>query len=662
MTREQAKEFILTNSHIYLQKDKSGKGFICPLCGNGTGQNGTGLRSKDNGRHFKCFKCGFYGDIIELIAKDNGLTDGGSSEAFELARKIFKIEIDNTPHTDYTHKTYNTERTQNTQNTDKTGSTDSTPNTENTDKKRGSKNMEEIIEYIKKCKNAISDTDYLESRGISPRTAARLNVGYDESKRAIIIPTQSIGEIGYTERLIIPKNDIRYINRGKVGLFNLSALQATSPVFITEGAIDAMSIVEVGYNALAINSTSNTGLLLSTLKQMQADKKPIPTLYIAMDNDAAGESATISLMNGLKELGLKYGIANLNGACKDANESLTTNRGIFSEVVREYAEGTRDQPTIKPVTDYLQGFLDDIKSSVNTPAIPTGFKKLDENLGGGLFEGLYVVGAVSSLGKTTLVMQIADQIAQSGQDVLIFSLEMARAELMAKSISRHTLLDVQERGLDSTKAKTQLGITDFSRYAHYSAEEKAVIGRAIKGYEQYSKHLYIYEGIGNIGVEEVRKTVKNHIFFTGNTPVVIIDYLQILAPYEVKATDKQNTDKAVLELKRLSRDYKLPVLAISSFNRDAYTSNVSMASFKESGAIEYSSDVLMGLQFEGIDFKKAGEGIRDFKQVEELYRKNPRQIELKILKNRKGRLNDKVSFSYYPMFNLFKENDRQVTL
>lgn len=58
---------------------------------------------------------------------------------------------------------------------------------------------------------------------------------------------------------------------------------------------------------------------------------------------------------------------------------------------------------------------------MNTPAIPTGFKKLDENLGGGLFEGLYVVGAVSSLGKTTLVMQIADQIAQGEQDVLIFS-------------------------------------------------------------------------------------------------------------------------------------------------------------------------------------------------------------------------------------------------
>lgn len=232
---------------------------------------------------------------------------------------------------------------------------------------------------------------------------------------------------------------------------------------------------------------------------------------------------------------------------------------------------------------------------------------------------------------------------------------MARSELMAKSISRHTALDARERKIDMKIAKTQLGITDFRRYANYSEDEKAIISRAIKEYAQYSKHLYIYEGIGNIGVEEVRKTVKNHIFFTGNTPVVIIDYLQILAPHEVKATDKQNTDKAVLELKRLSRDYKLPVLAISSFNRDAYTSNVSMSSFKESGAIEYSSDVLIGLQFEEIEFKKNGEGIKDYKAVEEYYRKDERAIALKILKNRKGKLNEKVSFTYYPMFNLFEE-------
>ena len=633
MDREQAKEYMIAHPQEYLQRDRSGKGFICPLCGNGTGETGTGLRSKDGNRHFKCFKCGFYGDIVELIAKEQGLTDGGSREAFDLARKVFNIELDNTPYIQ---------------------------TTERTEEKRGDKKMDgrkQTIEYIKRCKAALSSSDYLERRGISADTAARLNIGYDAEKGAIIIPTQSAEEVSYTERYIAPlKDGTRYINRGKVGLFNQAALKGKTPVFITEGAIDALSVMEVGQAAVAINSTANIGLLLSTIKQLRESGDSLaPMLYIAMDNDPAGESAAIALANGLKELGAAYAIADISGSCKDANESLIKNRGIFSDVVSEYAEGRREQPSIKPVTDYLQGFLDDIKSSINTPAIPTGFKKLDAALGGGLFEGLYVVGAISSLGKTTLVMQIADQIAQGGHDVLIFSLEMARTELMAKSISRHTIIEVLAQNLDRSHAKTQLGITDFSRYKNYNETERAIIGKAIKAYGEYSNQLYIYEGIGNIGVEQVRQTVKNHIFFTGKTPVVIVDYLQILAPHDVRATDKQNTDKAVLELKRLSRDYKLPVLTISSFNRESYKSAVSMASFKESGAIEYSSDVLIGLGFEGIEFKRDGNGVKDYEQVEMLYQKNPRKIELKLLKNRRGQLNDKVPFDYYPMFNLFRE-------
>ena len=43
--------------------------------------------------------------------------------------------------------------------------------------------------------------------------------------------------------------------------------------------------------------------------------------------------------------------------------------------------------------------------------------------------------------------------------------------------------------------------------------------------------------------------------------------LRPVAPYNERATDKQNMDKAVLELKRISRDFKLPVIAVSSLNR-----------------------------------------------------------------------------------------------
>lgn len=75
-----------------------------------------------------------------------------------------------------------------------------------------------------------------------------------------------------------------------------------------------------------------------------------------------------------------------------------------------------------------------------------------------------------------------------------------------------------------------------------------------------------------------------------------------------------------------------------------------MEAFKESGAIEYSSDVLFALQFKGAG---AGKGKFDVKAARD---KNPREIELYILKNRNGRTpQNPINFAYYPVFNYFRE-------
>lgn len=312
-------------------------------------------------------------------------------------------------------------------------------------------------------------------------------------------------------------------------------------------------------------------------------------------------------------------------------------------------------------SSYVQQFMDGVTASVDTPAIPTGFSAFDSILEGGLYEGLYFIGAISSLGKTTLVIQIADQIAQQGQDVILFSLEMARSEIMAKSISRITLTETIENGLPEAHAKTIRGITAGKRYLKYSDDEKRLITNSLKKYSTYADNLYIHEGIGTIGADEIRQTVERHIQYTGNTPVVVIDYLQILAPEDTRASDKQNTDSAVLKLKRLSRDFKTPIIGISSFNRDNYKKPVSMASFKESGAIEYSSDVLIGLQFakqrdvdEHNKTKKNNEPVLVVDADAEKA-KDPRKIELKILKNRNGATGGSVDFDYHPKFNYFVE-------
>ena len=440
-----------------------------------------------------------------------------------------------------------------------------------------------------------------------------------------------------------------YKKVGEVEIFNGQALEtAQRPIFITEGEIDALSIIEAGGEAAGLGSTQNTHKLLDLLR----DHKPIQPLIIALDNDEAGEAAAGKLIEGLKTLNIAFYKYNPYGDHKDANEALIADRQALTAEIQEAEQEAGDlrreerREYLKNSTaNYIAAFINDIDSSVNTPCIPTGFNKLDIALDGGLYEGLYVIGAISSLGKTTFITQAADQIAKAGYDVLIFSMEMARSELMAKSISRETYQLTLPKG-ETWKAKTARGITAGKRYQEYKQEEKEVIYKAIREYAAYAKNIFIIEGAGEVGAKQIRETTEKHISITGRRPVVIIDYLQILSPYNERYTDKQNTDKVVLELKRISRDHKLPVIAISSFNRMSYKGEVKEEAFKESGVIEYSSDILIGLQVKGAD--------KDINITEEK-KKNPRDIELVILKNRNGAAGITLLYSYNTLFNHFSE-------
>lgn len=319
----------------------------------------------------------------------------------------------------------------------------------------------------------------------------------------------------------------------------------------------------------------------------------------------------------------------------------------------------------------VENFLDTLEAFKDP--IPTGYDVLDRVLDGGLHDGLYIVGAISSLGKTTFTLQLADQIAKAGTDVLFFSLEMHATEIKAKSISRltHEITDIDRKA--NYYAKSVRDITDYRTRKNgymtlegipkkpFNDYEQELVHRAIRKYAEESQNLYIFDGQGKIGAEEITERVKDHVKFTGKVPVVIIDYLQILKPSDPKQTDKQNTDDAVFRLKDLSRKYKTPIFAISSFNRDNYSKGVSMGSFKESGAIEYSSDVLIGLQFtkqrevDAENSARAGNQKILVVNQDTEKAKIPREIELKILKNRNGATGVSIDYDYHAQYNRFIE-------
>lgn len=591
------------------------KNFKCLVCGGG--DDTPPMSYKDN--IVKCFSCGFTGDVYDLIGAEYGLTE--FNDQLEKAKEIFNI---------YEFKEEKKQPVQKEHNT---------PNAQQTPK--------DYLAYIEQCHQRVQETDYFIKRGLTAAAINKFKLGYDPGKKAIIIP---VTKYYYISRSVEGKHYYNLKNTPSQ-LFNKRYLNNHNkrPIFITEGSIDALSIEEVGGQAIALNGTGNISKLIKGLENIK-DK---PMLLLSLDNDEPGQKATETLIEELKNLNIVYLKANISGKHKDPNEALVADKDIFKAIVHEAEEQiTREATAEQEATkeEYLQTstkyhinkFMKGIADSVNTPAIETKFSNLDRELDGGLFEGLYIIGAISSLGKTTFILQIADQIAQQGHDVLIFSLEMARTELMAKSISRLTLLNTD----NARYAKTTRGITEGKRHLKYSKEEKDLINKSILSYNEYAENIYISEELGNIGVMEIREAVRKHIEITGKTPILIVDYIQILSPLDPRASDKQNTDVAVLELKRISRDHKTTVLGISSLNRSNYNTEINMAAFKESGAIEYSSDVLLGLQYEG-------QG-KDF-DIEEAANENPRKIELKILKNRNGG-RGKVAFDYYPLFNYFKES------
>ena len=645
MNREQAKNNIQENATRYFKRDKSGKGYICPICGSGSGKNGTGITTKDN-VHFTCWAgCFKNADIFDIIGKQYNLT--GFNEKLQKACELFGITIDN----ESPRQSATTQRRPSAQQRQSAGNTQAQA-------KSPSISFEPSAEFFKRANAQLNFTSYY--RGISLDTLNKFNVGYVAHWKHP--KTTESPDVPESPRLIIPNDSGGYLARdtrenetgtylkqrvGTVELFNSAALrQSEQPIFIVEGEFDALSIIDAGGQAVALCGAKNTPKLLEAVK----DNKPSQPLIIALDSDTAGEKAAESLSAGLMDLEIPFYRHSLPEAFKDANEFLMGDKESFIKWVNV---GKTPIAERESVSFRLNDFLAAVKRNREGRAIPTGFDNLDSILDGGLYPGLYFFA-----GKTTFCLQTADNIARAGYGVLVFSLEMSAHELIAKSLSRESLILDMKLHNTTTHAKTTRGVLK----GIYNDTERELLQQAIKDYAEYGKRINITEGVGNIGIREITAKVKEYArAHDGKPPVVIIDYLQIIAPYNIRMTDKQNTDKAVLELKRLSRDLQIPVIGISSFNRENYKEPVSMASFKESGAIEYSSDVLIGLQYAGWDYVK-GENPSDRQQRlntlrgqidNEIKQGGGVTIQLKILKHRNGQRGS-LKFEYFPLFNYFR--------
>ena len=330
----------------------------------------------------------------------------------------------------------------------------------------------------------------------------------------------------------------------------------------------------------------------------------------------------------------------------------------LNELINDYDDYNNSIDEKKAnVLEYITSgkFKNDIDRQINTADIPTGFPLLDERLGSkdgkkGLFpERLYVIGAVPSLGKTTLVHQIADNIAGSGTPVLFFSLEQSENELVLKSIVR----EQHKARIENEKKSIKTDVNTILKML-LSGIDQPHIQDAIEAYKATAANMYIYEGNFNTTTDTIRATAKRFIRANRKTPVIIVDYLQILKPVNDKIKDPiAIVDENITALKVLARETHAVVFVISSLSRKGYETDSSYTALKGSGSIEYSADTVFSLS---LDIGSKENYSEVFKQMN---KDQCRRLKLECLKNRGGQSTFTCYFSYNPQYEYFKEEEKE---
>ena len=272
-----------------------------------------------------------------------------------------------------------------------------------------------------------------------------------------------------------------------------------------------------------------------------------------------------------------------------------------------------------------------IKLIENAPK--TDFSKIDEK--SPFLPGFYVIGALPSVGKTAVCLNLSANICKNGVPVLYISYEESQFVMASKDLARYWFLENYEKfrsGADGTPSASSIRRVD-EKFKNYQEEHGAEYFSILPQWQKARENFYFVRGTNEPAsklIEMIKKYVKEK-----GVKFVVIDYLQIISPEQEEIKKnlplRERIDVAVTKLREMQEETGITLLLISMLNRENYNQYASMESFKETGRIEYSADVLFVLQM------KFDEGeTRTKKATQDKFVEYPRTLELVCVKNRYG--------------------------
>lgn len=414
----------------------------------------------------------------------------------------------------------------------------------------------------------------------------------------------------------------------------------------------------------AMFSTEKTSAVYKAILEIEKDGKEID--IVAISNKIGELIPSDQLVGWIQEAGVAFINADsiLNALqlgmkkrkLMDMARSLSSVIGdnvlsadqIDANVVRLY-EDFMSQSNIKSDLEHISKSVDRIytkqtenldEEQIKIAGIPTGFKIIDDEIGGLQKGNLVIIGGSTSVGKTAFALNIAQNVAEKGYKILVVSLEMIADENTVRFISAYS-------GLAANKV--------IFPKAWEEAGKSGRIGDINEKVSNFNLHYLTAESSSNITVEKIRAHVMS-LKATQGLDLVIVDYLQLVDDGNPRRgkSDAEKLEDITKSLKRMAMSQGVPVIALAQLNRDTNKSangKPQLWHFKGSSSIEQTANIALLLHRNKTNTDgEEGESYFDNTLKED-------ETRVYIAKNRNGMSGTSVKFKFNKLITTFYETN-----
>lgn len=420
---------------------------------------------------------------------------------------------------------------------------------------------ERLVQFRKALSESSEAKDYLFiTRGLSQDTVDYFNLGYDPEKNAIVIPVFKRGElINLRYRNLDPNAKAKYVQEKgcEVWLFHEEGIESGKPkggVLVVEGEFDCMSAWQAGFkNVISPASGKDSyGIWIELLDS-------IPKVYIAYDNDKPGKAAAIDLAERVgtdKSFEVIY-----PEGIKDANDYF---KEYDAEAYRVLLKAARPFYKYKfaGVVDVISSLRERNDNFLKLDCIP--FIEWEESY-------TAVISGVTNIGKTSVAMNVANELAEKGIPVLVLPIERG-------------IKDVGKRFLQVRYEKTK----DELRHVEDKEWEERIIPDVL--------NLPIYFSMPK--VEEVSETVIKAKRLFG-TKFVIVDHLDLFVRKADPKSYNVELAATVQMLVRLAQENSIIFLLVHHIRKQegvgAIPKKPSLNDLKGSGSVKDDPEAVIML-------------------------------------------------------------------